>query len=233
MYPIPTRQRAQAQQLRLHGRRAVVAGTVTQHGNGTTATITETLINTTTQPIAVAYIITPSVNGCAGTPFTLTVTVNPTAVITSAATANWCNNVSNTYTATSSSTTATFAWSRAVEQVSVMQQVMAQQLRSPRHLSNTTTEPIAVAYIITPSVNGCAGTPFTLTVTVNPTAVITSAATAAWCNNVSNTYTATSSSTTATFGWTRAVVAGISNPIGSGTTATITETLINTTTVAG
>ena len=160
----------------------------------------------------------------------MAVTVNPTAVITSAATANWCNNVSNTYTATSSSSTATFAWTRAVVAGVSNLAGSGNTAVITETLVNTTTEPVVVHYLITASVNGCAGTTFDVAVTVNPTAVITSPATANWCNNVSNTYTATSSSSTATFAWTRAVVAGVSNLAGSGNTAVITETLINTTT---
>jgi len=92
-----------------------VAGISNLAGSGNSATITETLVNTTAEPVVVHYLITPNVNGCSGhTNFDVAVTVNPTAVITSAATANWCNNVSNTYTATSSSSTAAFSWTRAV-----------------------------------------------------------------------------------------------------------------------
>src|SRR6202012_2404283 len=43
----------------------------------TSGTITETLINTGTSPVAVVYIITPVANGCPGTQSTYTVTVNP------------------------------------------------------------------------------------------------------------------------------------------------------------
>jgi hypothetical protein len=209
--------------------RAAVAGISNPDGSGTTSEIKETLINTTAEPVTVHYIITPSVNGCDGTPFDLSVTVNPTAVITSEATANWCNNTENTYTATSSSTTATFAWTRAAVAGISNPDGSGTTSEIKETLINTTAEPVTVHYIITPSVNGCDGTPFDLSVTVNPTAVITSEATANWCNNTENTYTATSSSTTATFAWTRAAVAGISNPDGSGTTSEIKETLINTT----
>ena len=196
MYPIPTRPRARARQLRLDRAGRVVAGISNAAGSGTTATITETLINTTTEPVSVAYIITPSVNGCAGTPFTLTVTVNPTAVITSAATAAWCNNVSNTYTATSSSRQLRLHGAGLfVAGISNAAGNSHNRLRSPRPLSIPPQSRYDVVYIITRASTACAGTPFTLTVTVNPTAVITSAATANWCNNVSNTYTATSSST--------------------------------------
>ena len=93
-------------------------------------------------------------------------------------------------------------------------------------LDNTTTAPVVVRYIITPSYGACAGTPFNLDVTVNPTAVITSAATKTICDNASTAYTATSSTVGATFAWTRAVVVGIANPIGSGATQQSMKTLI-------
>ncbi len=210
--------------------RAAVTGISNPAGIGTGSTITETLVNTTTEPVVVHYIITPEVNSCQGTPFDVAVTVNPTAVITSEATANWCNNVSNTYTATSSSTTAVFNWTRAAVTGISNPAGIGTGSTITETLVNTTTEPVVVHYIITPEVNSCQGTPFDVAVTVNPTAVITSEATANWCNNVSNTYTATSSSSTAVFNWTRAAVTGISNPAGIGTGATITETLVNTTT---
>ena len=90
-----------------------MAGISNAAASGTGALITETLYQHHYRTVIVHYVITPSVNGCTGTQFDLSVTVNPTAVITSGATANWCNNVENTYTATSSSSTATFAWDRA------------------------------------------------------------------------------------------------------------------------
>ncbi|MBK7709889.1 MAG: hypothetical protein IPJ37_02135 [Bacteroidales bacterium] len=159
-----------------------------------------------------------------------TININPVSFINSVPAANWCNNISNTYTATSSNSTATFAWPRAVVAGISNGAGSGSTATITETLVNTTTEPVIVHYLITPSVNGCAGTTFNLAVMVNPTAVITSAAIANWCNNISNTYTATSASSTATFAWTRAVVAGISNAAGGGSTATITETLDNTTT---
>ena len=210
--------------------RAVVAGISNIAGSGATALINESLDNTTTAPVNAIYIITPSINGCNGTPFTLTVTVNPTAVITSAATANICDNVALGYTATSSTVGATFAWTRAV--VAGIANLAGSGATSSinESLDNTTTAPIAVPYIITPSYGGCPGTPFTLTVTVNPTSVITSAATKTVCDVTALAYTATSSTPGASFSWTRAVVAGISNVAGSGATALINESLDNTTT---
>ncbi len=64
-----------------------------------------------------------------------------------------------------------------------------------------------------------------------PTIIITSAPTVSVCDNVALNYTATSSTAGATFAWTRAFVAGITNTAGTGATALINETLDNTTTV--
>ena len=212
--------------------RAVVAGISNAAGSGAAALINESLDNTTIAPVNVTYVITPSIGGCPGTPFNLTVTVNPTAVITSAATANICDFVALGYTATSSTAGATFAWTRAV--VAGISNLAGSGATASinESLNNTVTAPVAVTYIITPSYGGCAGTPFNLVVTVNPTSVITSAATKTICDNTPLAYTSTSSTVGATFSWTRAVVAGITNGAGAGATALINESLDNNTTAA-
>ncbi|MEI7897928.1 MAG: PKD-like domain-containing protein, partial [bacterium] len=214
--------------------RAAVPGISNAANAGSGASITETLVNTTIDPVVVTYVITPTINNCAGTSISVLVTVNPTAVITSASTANWCNNVSNTYNITSSSTTPppAYTWTRAAVPGILNTPGSGAGASITETLQNSTTDPVLVTYIITPAVNGCSGTPKNISVTVNPTAVVTSASTVSWCNNVSNTYNILSSSTTPTpvFSWTRAVVPGITNLAGSGTGASITETLINSTT---
>src|SRR5664280_675228 len=210
--------------------RAIVAGISNGAGAGATALINESLTNTTIAPVNATYIITPGIGGCEGTPFNLVVTVNPTAVITSAATANICNNAPLGYSATSSTAGATFAWTRAVVAgISNLAGAGATTLIN-ESLINTVTTPVAVTYIITPSYGGCPGTPFNLVVTVYPTSVITSAAAQTVCNTTPLGYTATSSTAGASFSWTRAVVAGISNLAGAGATALINESLTNTTT---
>jgi hypothetical protein len=209
--------------------RAAVAGISNPAGSGNTALIDESLDNTTANPVNVTYVITPSIAGCPGTPFNLVVTVNPTAVITSAATATVCDNTPLGYTATSSTAGATFAWTRAAVGGISNPAGSGNTALINESLDNTTTAPVNVTYVITPSIAGCPGTPFNLIVTVNPTAVITSAATATVCDNTPLGYTATSSTAGATFAWTRAVVAGISNPAGSGNTALVDESLDNTT----
>ncbi|WP_188495864.1 DUF7507 domain-containing protein, partial [Flavobacterium palustre] len=89
-----------------------------------------------------------------------------------------------------------------------------------------------VQYLVTPTATtgSCAGATFTITVTVNPTPVLTSTLTPeAICSATSFSYSATSSTAGSTFSWTRAAVTGISNIAGSGTNGLINEVLINTT----
>ncbi|MCX6272170.1 MAG: T9SS type A sorting domain-containing protein [Bacteroidetes bacterium] len=212
--------------------RAAVPGITPATANGAGALITETLVNSTTNFVVVHYLITPTVNGCDGTPFNFAVTVNPTAVITSPGTANWCNNVSNSYNITSSTTpTPSYLWARAAVPGITPATASGTGALITETLVNSITNPVVVHYLITPTVNGCAGTPFNLAVMVNPTSVITSAPTANWCNNVSNSYNIISSTTpTPSYLWARAAVPGIIPVAANGTGASITETLVNSTT---
>ncbi|RYY40124.1 MAG: PKD domain-containing protein [Chitinophagaceae bacterium] len=196
------------------------------------STITETLVNTTNAPVDAVYTITPSANGCAGTPFTYTVTVNPTATVTSAATDAVCSGAPFTYTITSGVTGTTYSWSRPAV-AGISNAAASGQTTNPisETLTNTSNAPVSVIYTITPSANGCPGTPFTLTVTVNPRPAVTSNATASICGSNAQNYLITSDVAGATYSWDRAAVAGISNTAASGQTANpITETLFNTTT---
>jgi gliding motility-associated-like protein len=196
----------------------------------TTNLIAETLVNTSNAPVVVTYVITPTANGCTGPDFNYTVTVNPTAVVTSPASATTCNNIPQNYTITSNVAGTTFIWSRAAAAGISNIAVNGQTGNSiTETLLNTSNAPVAVTYIIIPGANGCTGTPFNYIVTVNPTPRVTSAASAVTCNNTAQNYAITSNVAGATFTWGRAAVAGISNPAASGqTTSSITETLVNT-----
>ena len=132
--------------------------------------ITETLTNTTSSPVNVVYIITPTANGCAGPAFTYTLTVNPTPTVTSAASASICNSTAQNYTITSAVSGTTYSWSRALV-AGISNAAVTAQSANPitETLTNTTSSPVIVTYIITPTANGCAGPAFTYTLTVNPT----------------------------------------------------------------
>ncbi|MEI7423307.1 MAG: fibronectin type III domain-containing protein, partial [Prolixibacteraceae bacterium] len=116
-----------------------------------------------------------------GTPFNVTVTVNPTATVSSSNhPANRCNTVETTYTSTSATTAATFAWTRAaVEGISNAAVTNGTGAAITETLTNTTANPLDVVYIVTPTIDGCTGTPFNITVTVNALPAITTTGIAA------------------------------------------------------
>ena len=111
----------------------------------------------------------PSNGTCTGIPQTFTITVNPIPSVNSAATGVICSSVAQNYTILSTVTGTTYTWSRE-EVPGISNPAAANQTGNPitEALINTTASPIEVIYLITPSANGCAGSQFTYTVTVNP-----------------------------------------------------------------
>src|SRR6185503_1603366 len=212
--------------------RAAVTGISNAAVSGqTSSTITESLTNTTSAPIAVTYVITPSANGCSGPAFNYVVTVNPTPTVTSAASATICNSTAQNYAITSNVSGTTFSWGRAavtgISNAAVSNQTSTTITET---LVNTTNAPVAVTYVITPTANGCSGPAFNYVVTVNPTPTVTSAASATICNNSPQNYIITSNVAGTAFSWGRAAVAGISNAaVSNQTSSSVTETLVNTT----
>ncbi|KAA8479949.1 gliding motility-associated-like protein [Arcticibacter tournemirensis] len=213
--------------------RADVAGISNPAVAGQTGNvISETLHNSTNAPIIVSYEITPQANGCTGDPFIYKVTVNPTPTISSSSSVIVCNDEQQNYTITSDVSNTTFSWSRAavpgISNPAVSGQtggIIAETLH------NDTDSPVIVSYEITPILNGCAGNAFVYTVTVNPTPSVSSSSSATICNDDPQNYIITAEVSGTSFSWSRADVAGISNPAVSGQTGNvITETLHNNTT---
>lgn len=189
----------------------------------------EMLVNTTALAIDVVYVYTISANGCSNTQ-NVTVTVNPTPSLSSTLTpAAVCSNTPFNYTPISLTPLATFTWTRAaVTGISNAAVTIAQSSDPNETLVNTTANPIDVVYAFSIMSNGCTNTQ-NVTVTVNPTPILSSDTTLGICDEISFNYTATSATTGTTFSWSRAVVGGISNAVGTGSGATITEILDNTT----
>ncbi|OYY23185.1 MAG: hypothetical protein B7Y69_04935, partial [Sphingobacteriia bacterium 35-40-8] len=195
------------------------------------SSISQILSSTNNITNTAVYTVTPSSNSCVGANFLLTVPVNPTPIV-SGQTATICSGNTFTVTPTPVPTGTTYTWSAplitpagaisgAVAQTTGVASIGAT-------LSNTTTTVAQAVYTVTPTVGGCAGTPFTVTVTVNPATILNSTTTpTAICSNTVFNYTATSTTPGTTFNWTRVVVAGISNSAASGT-GNPAETLINT-----
>jgi large repetitive protein len=197
--------------------------------NQSASTIAETLINTGSTPVSVTYVITPTANGCQGTPFNYVTTVNPLPIVNSATADTACNKTPVNYSITFNTPGVTFTWSRAAVPGIYNAGVSGQAAATIQEvLYNTVNTPVNVTYVFNYNASGCSGT-FDLVVTVNPASIITSPQTGTACGNTPQNYVITSNVPTATFSWSRAAVAGISNPAVSGqTSSTITEALINT-----
>ena len=197
--------------------------------NNATASISETLVNTTANPIDVDYAFTITANGCSNVQ-NLTVTVNPTPTLSSTASpADVCSGTAFNYTATSATTGTTYSWTRATVTGISNAAGSGSNGSISETLINTTVAPVIVIYAITLSANGCSNTQ-NVTVTINPTPTLTSTLTPTGiCSGSTFTYSATSGTFNATFSWTRVVVGGISNSAGSGTNGGISEILTNTT----
>jgi len=146
------------------------------------ASFTQTLRNTTNTQKTIVYTLTPISGTCPGTAFDLTVQVNPTPEIVSEAIAA-CSNAPITYTAThggSNSVPAntTYTWTIKTDNANITGKSAQSTAQSSftQTLKNTTNTPKDIVYTLTPKSGNCTGTPFDLTVTVNPTPEIQNSA---------------------------------------------------------
>jgi hypothetical protein len=202
--------------------------------NQTTSTLNNTLTNTSTSVQNVTYTVTPTLAGCVGTPQTVTVTVNPLPIVTSANTATICSGQAVNIPLTSNPAGATFTWI-ATDNTNVTGESLTNQTTSTLNntLTNTSTSVQNVTYTVTPTLAGCIGTPQTVTVTVNPLPIVTSANTATICSGQAVNIPLTSNPAGATFTW---IATDNTNVTGESltnqTTSTLNNTLTNTTATA-
>ncbi|MFO0452324.1 MAG: PKD-like domain-containing protein, partial [Pseudomonadota bacterium] len=129
----------------------------------------------------VTYIVTPSANGCSGNTFSVVITVNPIATI-NAMTALACGGVQFTVNPTNSTNGTvpagtTYTWEMPTYGASVTggdsRTTPSGFIFGTLNVQGTVAQ--TAVYIVTPSTSQCGqGSPFTLTVTVNPTVIIRS-----------------------------------------------------------
>ena len=136
------------------------------------SSISQNLVNTTNAVETVVYTVTPTFGGCTGSTFTVTVTVNPTPQIT-AQTNNACSGVAVTLAPANGGgnvvpTGTTYTWT-VVDNPNVVGETNANTAQNSivQTLVNAYTSAQQVVYTVTPTFNGCVGTPFTYTVTVS------------------------------------------------------------------
>ena len=135
------------------------------------ANISGTLTNTTTSPVTATYTVTPKSGACAGNPFTVTVTVDP-APIVSDQTAAICSGAGFTITPPGVLPGTTYTWSAPAGTGFTGGAPGTNQGNISGTLTNTTSAPVTATYTVTPKSGTCAGNPFSVTVTINPTPTI-------------------------------------------------------------
>lgn len=192
--------------------------------------IGQTLTNNSTSPSTAIYSVTPKSGTCTGSPFLVTVTINPLPVLSNANTApiSRCSGTAYTYTPLSATTGSTYNWSRSA--ISGISNTANQGANNPNEiLNNTTTAPINVNYQYTISANGCSNVQ-TLPVTINPLPTLTSVRNPpSICSGSTFNYTPAAVNTSGpSYTWSRSPVSGISN-LANNATGVISELLTNTT----
>ncbi len=207
-----------------------ITGGITGASNGTGYTINQTLTNSSNSSAGtVQYIVTPTATtgNCQGEPYTITVTVNPKPTVTTANTTTICSGGSPNISLTAS-TPSSFSWTVGNVTGGITGAgngngaTINQTLNNP---SNSTAG--TVQYFVTPTANtgNCAGTPQTITVTVNPKPAITATTTGERCGTGTVILGATASA--GTLNWYSVQSGGTS--LGTGTSFT-TPSISSTTT---
>jgi len=205
-------------------------GGITGASNGSGAAINQILTNPNTIAGSVQYVITPtSTTGtCLGASFTITVTVNPTPIITNSATAVTCSGTSPNITLTSS-VPSSYTWTIGTNTGGITGASNGSAATINQVLTNPSNSAAGtVQYIVTPtSTTGtCIGNPYTITVTVNPTPIITNSATAVTCSGTSPNITLTSS-VPSNYAWTIGTITGGITGASAGNGTAINQVLIN------
>jgi PKD repeat protein len=170
---------------------------------------------------------------CNQIPSTVLITIIKKATVTSSNTAQVCSGSAFNYTITAANPATTFTWTAALTSGT------ATGFTSPGNgstindiITNNGNIDAVVTYAITPTLNGCPGTPFSLKVTVHLLPVITAVPVdASICSNQPANITLTSNVTPTTYTWASVAAAGITGNTNRGTAATATgiqDVLVNT-----
>jgi hypothetical protein len=136
--------------------------------------ISEALTNNTNASINVTYVYTITANGCTNTN-NVVVVVKPTPVIANK-TQTICTGTAFTITPVNNAPTeivpanTVYTWTVANNPTVLGETAGTSSNGSiSQVLTNPTSAPSTVVYTVTPSINGCTGSTFTITVVVNPT----------------------------------------------------------------
>ena len=211
------------------------AGITGYTASGSASIPPQTISNTLSTQGIVTYAVTPTFNGCVGTSASHIATINPLPLVTNASMSQTiCNGATSANVNLLSNVAGTsFAWIATPSSLSITGYTPSGSTASipSQTIYNSQATPGIVTYQIIPTSNfvpSCPGTAANYKITVNPSPTITSSLNEAVCSRQPFTYIIAADLAGTTFTWSRAAIAGISNPSASGSSANINETLINT-----
>jgi hypothetical protein len=223
---------------------AVTGGMTGGAAGAGAANISGTLINPTNVNQTATYTVTPTSGTCAGSTFTVTVTVNPVPAI-SAMNASACSATAFTVTPANGTNGivpagTTYSWAApAVTGGMTGGAAGAGAANINGNLTNPTSTAQTATYTVTPTSGTCTGATFTVTVTINPKPVVP-AQTATICSGTSPNFVPVNNPPTTivpagtTYTWANPVVTG---GITGGSAqaipqASVNQTLTNPTNIA-
>lgn len=196
------------------------------------------ITNSGNTPETVTYSITPVRNGCTGPSITYTITVNPIPVLTLTSNQIICGGQTTAATAFTNSVAGggfSYVLQNAPPGTVSGHPTNGSGQIPASTINNSGSNPYTLNYLITPSANGCNGSPATYSITVNPAPVTTfSQGNQTICTG-QNTSLVNLSSTTpnVTFSWNvqGAIPAGLSNfnPTSGSSSIPIYSNLTNST----
>ena len=220
-----------------------VTGSMTGGQSGSGTSVTGTLVNSTTQPQTATYVVTPSYsNGgttCTGGTFTVTVTVNPVAVVNAIQDQVVCTGSTTNAVSFSSPTTGgaiVYNWSNSNAAIGLGTSGSGDiaSFTATNNTSGVIAGTITVTPVYTNNVVTCSGTPSSFIITVNPRPVIGNKTLSA-CSSQSFTVPLTNGTggdvipTGTTYSWSTPQVTGNMTGGQSGSGGTVSGTLVNST----
>jgi subtilisin-like proprotein convertase family protein len=133
---------------------------------GSGSSIAQTLSTTGNVSGTAVYTVTPTANGCTGTPITITITVKPTPTASYSGSTSICSGQATALTLSSNVASTTYAWT--VVQSGVSGASAGSGSSIAQTLTTSSTAAGTATYTITPTANSCPGSTTTLIVNVNP-----------------------------------------------------------------
>lgn len=184
------------------------------------------LVNSSASPAVATYYVTPIAGTCSGSVFTVNVTVNNPAVLSSSLTPPAvCSNALFSYIPATITANTSFTWSRVA--MTNITNIAQTGVNNPNEmLNNTSTDPVKVDYLYTLTTGICTNQQI-VSVFVNPLPRLSSATPNPICSGTTFNYLPTSATTGSTYVWSRPVITNISNTSTSAT-SNPNEVLVNT-----